>query len=74
MLAGPLCRIPPRMGAYRRLRAGMLRKGTGVDMKRQIMAVLVGLGALGGVAACEDNDGPLEEAAEDLDEAADELD
>lgn len=46
----------------------------GADMKRQIMAVLVGLGALGGVAACEDNDGPLEEAAEDMDEAADELD
>lgn len=42
-------------------------------MKRQILAVLVGLGALGGVAACED-DGPLEEAAEDMDEAADELD
>lgn len=44
-------------------------------MKRQILAVLVGLGALGGVAACEDaSDGPMEEAGEDLDDAVDELD
>lgn len=44
-------------------------------MKKQIMAVLVGLGALGGAAACDDpTDGPLENAAEDLDEAVDELD
>lgn len=43
-------------------------------MKKQIMAVLVALGALGGVAACEDpSDGPLEDAGEELDEAVDEL-
>ena len=43
-------------------------------MKHEILAVLLGLGVLGGVAACDANDGPLEEAAEDLDDAADELD
>ncbi len=43
-------------------------------MKHQILAVMLGLGVLGGVAACDADDGPLEEAAEDLDHAVDELD
>ncbi len=50
------------------------RKDMGDEMKNEIMAVLVGLGALGGAAACDDpNDGPLENAAEDLEEAVEEL-
>lgn len=42
-------------------------------MKKSIVALLVGMGAIGGVAACDSNDGPAEEAGEELDEAGDEM-
>lgn len=42
-------------------------------MKKSLVALLVAMGAIGGVAACEDNDGPMEEAGEELDEAADDV-
>lgn len=42
-------------------------------MKKSLVAILVAMGAIGGVAACEDNDGPAEEAGEELDEAADDV-
>ena len=42
-------------------------------MKKSLVALLVAMGAIGGVAACDSNDGPLEEAGEELDEAGDEV-
>lgn len=42
-------------------------------MKKSLVAILVAMGAISGVAACEDNDGPMEEAGEELDEAADDV-
>ncbi|WP_018146663.1 hypothetical protein [Henriciella marina] len=42
-------------------------------MKKSIVALLVAMGAVGGVAACDTNDGPAEEAGEELDEAGDEM-
>ena len=42
-------------------------------MKKTFLALLIGMGAIGGVAAWEDNDGPMEEAGENLDEAADDM-
>lgn len=45
----------------------------GFTMKKTIIALLFGLGAMGTLAACDSNDGPLEEAGEELDEAADDV-
>ena len=42
-------------------------------MKKSILALLISMGAIGGVAACDTNDGPAEEAGEELDEAGDEV-
>lgn len=42
-------------------------------MKKTIIALLFGLGAMGTLAACDSNDGPLEEAGEELDEAAEDV-
>ena len=42
-------------------------------MKKSIVALLIGMGAIGGVAACDTNEGPAEEAGEELDEAGDEI-
>jgi hypothetical protein len=44
-----------------------------MSMKTNTVAAIAALMALGGVAACDANDGPIEEAAEEVDEAADEL-
>lgn len=41
-------------------------------MKKPIIAILMGLGAFG-LAACDTNDGPVEEMGEEIDEAADEV-
>lgn len=41
-------------------------------MKKPIIAILLGLGAFG-LAACEDNDGPVEEFGEEVDDAADDV-
>ena len=42
-------------------------------MKKSLVALLIGMGAIGGVAACDTNDGPAEEMGEDIDEAGDEM-
>jgi hypothetical protein len=42
-------------------------------MKKTFLALLIGMGAIGGVVACADNDGPMEEAGEEMDEAADDV-
>jgi hypothetical protein len=42
-------------------------------MKKSLVALLIGMGAIGGVAACDDNDGPAEEMGEEIDEAGDEM-
>ena len=39
-------------------------------MKKPIIAILLGLGAFG-LAACDTNDGPVEEFGEEVDDAAD---
>lgn len=41
-------------------------------MKKYILATLIGLGAFG-ITACDTNEGPVEEAAEDIDEAVEEV-
>ena len=42
-------------------------------MKKSLVALLIGMGAVGGVAACDSNDGPAEEMGEEIDEAGDEM-
>lgn len=42
-------------------------------MKKAIVALLFGMGAMGTLAACDTDDGPLEEAGEELDDAAEEI-
>ncbi len=42
-------------------------------MKKTFLALLIGMGAISGAVACADNDGPAEEAGEEIDEAADEV-
>ncbi|MEM1088072.1 MAG: hypothetical protein AAGH90_10105 [Pseudomonadota bacterium] len=42
-------------------------------MKKTFAALFFSLGALGAVSACDSNDGPLEEAGEELDEAGEDL-
>ncbi|QYJ00980.1 hypothetical protein KUV46_00975 [Thalassovita mediterranea] len=42
-------------------------------MKKSLVALLIGMGAIGGVAACDSNDGPAEEMGEEIDEAGDEM-
>lgn len=43
-------------------------------MKKTFLALLMGMGAISGVVACADaNDGPVEEAGEEIDEAADDI-
>jgi len=44
-------------------------------MKKPLLALLFAMGAVGtsALAACDSNDGPLEEAGEDMDEAADDV-
>ncbi|WP_182481829.1 hypothetical protein [Henriciella algicola] len=42
-------------------------------MKKSLVALLIGMGAVGGIAACDSNDGPAEEMGEEIDEAGDEL-
>ena len=50
---------------------GLTDKGV-TEMKKPLIAILFGLGALG-LAACDTNDGPVEEFGEEVDEAADEV-
>ncbi|MES2625061.1 MAG: hypothetical protein V4628_07275 [Pseudomonadota bacterium] len=40
---------------------------------KNTFALLLLMGSLAGLQACDDNDGPLEEAAEEVDEAADDV-
>lgn len=44
-------------------------------MKKSLLALLFAMGAAGTttLAACDSNDGPIEEAGEELDEAADDV-
>lgn len=42
-------------------------------MKKTMVALLFAIGAMGTLAACDSDDGPIEEAGEELDDAADEL-
>jgi hypothetical protein len=42
-------------------------------MKKSLLALLIGMGAIGGAVACSEPDGPAEEAGEEIDEAADEV-
>mgnify|MGYP003120862035 FL=1 len=42
------------------------------DMKKPIIAILLGLGTFG-LSACDTNDGPAEELGEELDDAADDV-
>lgn len=44
-------------------------------MKKPLIALLFAIGAAGTstLAACDSNDGPLEEAGENMDEAADDV-
>lgn len=41
-------------------------------MKKAMIALFLSLGAAG-ISACDTNDGPVEEAGEEIDEAADEI-
>ena len=50
-----------------------IQKNKGNLMKKSLVALLIGMGAVGGVAACDSNDGPAEEMGEEIDEAGDEL-
>lgn len=43
-------------------------------MKKTLIALLISFGALGAVAACDANEGPMEEAGEEIDDAVDEID
>jgi predicted small secreted protein len=43
-----------------------------MEMKKPLIAILLGLGAFG-LAACDTNEGPAEEFGEEIDDAADEL-
>ena len=44
-----------------------------MNIKKPIVAFLFATAALTTVAACDSNDGPMEEAGEELDDAADEV-
>ena len=41
-------------------------------MKKAMIALFLSLGAAG-ISACDTNDGPVEEAGEEIDEAADDI-
>jgi predicted small secreted protein len=41
-------------------------------MKKAMIALFLSLGAAG-ISACDTNDGPVEEAGEEIDDAADEI-
>jgi hypothetical protein len=43
------------------------------DVRSWLMAIAMGLATTTFVAACDTNEGPLEEAGEELDEAADDV-
>jgi hypothetical protein len=45
-------------------------KQKGPIMKKTLIAIAFAFGGFGTLAACDSNDGPLEEAGEELDDAA----
>jgi predicted small secreted protein len=45
----------------------------GEEVRNWLVAAALGLAAIPFVAACDTNEGPLEEAGEEIDEAADDV-